>query len=53
MGYVVIYLVLLRIGTAVMYVIYGAFCGWGFLTWSKVRRDLATAVPDSRESVPQ
>lgn len=26
--------------TAVMYLVYGGFCVWGFLTWVKVKRDL-------------
>ena len=37
--------------TAVMYLLYGAFCVWGFLTWMKVQRELGPAESDRRESV--
>ncbi len=37
--------------TAAMYLLYGAFCVWGFLTWLKVQRELAAVAPDGRESV--
>jgi len=29
--------------TAVMYLVYGVFCVWGFFTWMKVQRDLERA----------
>jgi len=37
--------------TAVMYLLYGAFCVWGFVTWMKVQRELGPAESDRRESV--
>jgi len=39
--------------TAVMYLLYGLFCVWGFVTWVKVQRELGAAEPGHRESVHQ
>jgi len=38
--------------TAVMYLVYGAFCVWGFVTWMKVERALKTSASGSLDSVP-
>jgi nicotinamide mononucleotide transporter len=37
--------------TAVMYLVYGFFCVWGFVTWLKVRRKLASEATPAGESV--
>lgn len=38
--------------SAVLYLLYGAFCAWGFLTWVRVHRSLRTAESDVPEEVP-
>lgn len=37
--------------SAVLYLVYGVFCAWGFLTWVRVHRALATADTDLTEEV--
>ncbi|MGH3331577.1 MAG: nicotinamide riboside transporter PnuC, partial [Nocardioidaceae bacterium] len=38
--------------SAVLYLVYGAFCVWGFLTWVKAQRQLGSAEDDAtREKV--
>lgn len=37
--------------SAVLYLVYGAFCAWGFLTWMRVHRSLRTTDTDVPEEV--
>ncbi|HET6626996.1 MAG TPA: nicotinamide riboside transporter PnuC [Nocardioidaceae bacterium] len=37
--------------SAVLYLVYGAFCLWGFLTWTKVQRDLGRTDDPAPERV--
>jgi nicotinamide mononucleotide transporter len=37
--------------SAVLYLVYGAFCAWGFWTWVRVRRALDTDDTDALEEV--
>ena len=37
--------------TAAMYLVYGGFCVWGFLTWVRVRRELGIAEPATPSKV--
>jgi nicotinamide mononucleotide transporter len=38
--------------TALMYLVYGLFCVWGFVTWIRARRRLTTPLPASNSEVP-
>jgi nicotinamide mononucleotide transporter len=37
--------------SAVLYLVYGAFCVWGFLTWTKVQRKAASVDEPARDRV--
>ena len=37
--------------SATLYLVYGAFCVWGFLTWLKVKHDLDRRADDASEQV--
>jgi nicotinamide mononucleotide transporter len=38
--------------TALMYLVYGLFCVWGFVAWIRARRRLTTQLPASSSEVP-